>query len=70
MPKSETHKQNISKSLMGHPSYLLAIPKELHPNFGTCWIYNRHLKQSRMIKKEELALWISSGWSKGRKIKF
>mgnify|MGYP003644093940 CR=1 FL=1 len=38
--------------------------------YGTCWVYNSVLKQSKKIKKEELQYWIDQGWLKGRKIKF
>ena len=35
--------------------------------FGTCWIYN---KENKKIKKEELDVYLSQGWIKGRKMKF
>jgi len=35
--------------------------------YGTCWIYNNI--ESKKIKKEELDLYLSQGWIKGRKIK-
>lgn len=38
--------------------------------FGTCWIYNEDEKKTLKIDKEELDLWLSLGWLKGRKIKF
>jgi len=38
--------------------------------YGTCWIYNHELKQSKKIKKEMLNEWLDKGWIKGRKIKF
>jgi hypothetical protein len=38
--------------------------------YGTCWIHNLELKESKRIKKEELYDYISVGWIKGRKMKF
>jgi hypothetical protein len=34
---------------------------------GSCWIYNVDLKENKKIRKEELELFISDGWIKGRK---
>jgi len=39
-------------------------------HYGHCWIYNLDLKESKSILKSELNVWLSDGWSKGRKIKF
>lgn len=41
-----------------------------NPNYGKCYIYNLELKDSKLIKKEELEVYLSSGWLKGRKINF
>ena len=38
--------------------------------YGTCWIYNPDLKESRKIKVDELQRHLKNGWTKGRKIKF
>ena len=38
--------------------------------FGTCWIYNLNLKESKKISKIELETYLDSGWIKGRKLKF
>ena len=38
--------------------------------YGTCWIYSLEKQQSIKIKKEELNIYISNGWIKGRKMKF
>lgn len=35
--------------------------------FGTCWIFNDNLKQSKKIDKNDLQTWIDNGWNKGRK---
>lgn len=43
---------------------------ELNNNYGKCWIYNYKLKESKMIKSDDLIQWIEKGWDKGRKIKF
>ena len=36
--------------------------------YGRCWVYNEGLLQSITIKKEELEVYLSKGWKKGRKI--
>jgi len=40
--------------------------------YGTCWIHNLNLKESKKIKKSELHQWVTSSteWKKGRKIYF
>jgi len=43
---------------------------EKNSRYGTCWIYNEKLKQNKSIKKEELGIFLNSGWVKGRKMKF
>lgn len=41
-----------------------------NPSYGTIWIHNLDLKESKKIKKEDFSEWVSVGWLKGRKIKF
>lgn len=41
-----------------------------NPSFGSMWIYNIELKQSKKIRKEDFLEWENKGWKKGRKIKF
>lgn len=43
---------------------------EKNSQYGTCWIFNEDLKESKRIKKFELENWISKGWKKGAKFKF
>jgi len=38
--------------------------------YGTCWIYNIELQESKKIKKEDIDVWINDGWILGRKMKF
>ena len=38
--------------------------------YGTCWIHNLELEESKKIKKPELKTWISKNWIKGRKMYF
>ena len=38
--------------------------------FGTIWIYNIQLKQSKKIQQQEFPAFEESGWLKGRKMKF
>ena len=42
---------------------------EKNSQYGTCWIYNQELKESKKVKKNELYKWVNGGWVKGRKIK-
>ncbi len=37
--------------------------------FGTCWIYNDELKESKKININQLCKFIEQGWIRGRKIK-
>ncbi len=41
---------------------------EGNSQFGTCWMHNE--SKNIKIKKDELDLYLSSGWTKGRKMKF
>ena len=43
---------------------------ENNNQYGTCWIHNLALKQSKRIKKENKSDWIQDGWVSGRKIKW
>lgn len=43
--------------------------KNHNSQLGTCWIYNKTLKENKKIKKDELDVWLNKGWIKGRKIK-
>lgn len=36
--------------------------------YGKCWIYNE--KENKIIKKDELIIYLNNGWVKGRKMKF
>jgi hypothetical protein len=38
--------------------------------YGTCWVHNVDLKESRKVPAPELATWEAIGWKKGRKIKW
>ena len=44
--------------------------EEKNSCFGTCWIYNESIKESKKIKKEDLEKYILGGWIKGRKMYF
>lgn len=43
---------------------------EKNGSFGTIWIYNIELKINKKIKAEELDLYSTNGWIKGRKMNF
>lgn len=38
--------------------------------YGTCWVYNLELTESKKINAVDLDIWIDRGWLKGRKLKF
>lgn len=38
--------------------------------YGSIWIYNLNLKESKKVKEEEISNYLNQGWLKGRKIKF
>ena len=61
---SEETKRKISRANSIHQQ------GEKNSQFGTMWIYHSELKISRKIKKEELNLFLSQGWIKGRKMKW
>lgn len=46
----------------------LAQKGELNSQYGTCWIYNLHLKENKKIKSEQLEEYLKLGWIKGRKL--
>jgi hypothetical protein len=43
---------------------------ENNSQYGTIWIHNLQLKESKKIPKEDFPSWKHHGWLKGRKIKF
>ena len=43
---------------------------EKNSQYGTCWIYNDDLKESKKIKKEDMIDFLENGWLKGRKMTF
>jgi hypothetical protein len=66
--KGKTHtpeaRQKISEAVSKHQK------GKGNSQYGTCWIHNLTLKESKRIKKEDLNDWTSNGWIKGRKMKF
>jgi hypothetical protein len=43
---------------------------EQNSQYGSCWIHNLDLKESKKIKKEDINQWLEKGWLNGRKLKF
>lgn len=43
---------------------------KLNSQFGTCWIYSLSEKTNKKIKVDDLSIWLSKGWIKGRKMSF
>jgi hypothetical protein len=63
--KGRKHKQEtIEKMKKSHKG---KHKGEKNSQYGTCWIYNKNLRQNKKIKKDELENWIFNGWFKGRK---
>lgn len=63
---SEKTKRKISETKQKNKS---GVGKK-NSQYGTCWIYNKKLKESKKIKKEVINVWLNKGWFKGRKMKF
>lgn len=61
---SELTKKTISNSRKGQSKGVK------NSQYGTCWIMNESLKESKKIKKNDLQDWLDKGWSIGRKIKW
>lgn len=43
---------------------------EKNSQFGTAWVYNEALKESRKVSRDALADHLNQGWKRGRKMKF
>ena len=43
---------------------------ECNSQYGTMWIFNIDLKESKKINKNKFAEWEAQGWLKGRKMRF
>ena len=61
---SSEHRKNIS---VAHKGMMLGCK---NINYGHVWVYNENLKISKSVQKDELNLFLSKGFKKGRKIKF
>jgi hypothetical protein len=64
--KGKTFSQTQLDKLKGHDRN----NGEKNPSFGTMWIHNLDLKESKKIKKDEFPEYESLGWLKGRKMSF
>lgn len=58
---SEETKQKMRDSSIGKHQ------RESNSQFGTCWITNLVEHKNLKIKKDDLSIWIQSGWIQGRK---
>lgn len=59
---TDESKQKIGKANSKHQK------GKRNSQFGTCWITLPKTKQNKKIPKDELKLWVSLGWEKGRKM--
>lgn len=66
--KGRKHKEE-TKLKIGAANSITQLGKN-NSQFGTCWIYNKKLKQSKKILSKELEKYLEIGWLKGRKINF
>ena len=60
--KGKRHKES-SKRLIGDKNSIAQAGNK-NSQYATCWIYNEH--ENKKIKKEDLAWYLSVGWTKGR----
>jgi len=58
------HHTEETKRKIGAKSSLHQKGKK-NSQYGTCWIYNVELRQSKRIHKTKLDEWVSDGWMKG-----
>lgn len=49
---------------------LMAKARKINPSAGRPWVYNLEIQQCKKIDAEDLEKYLSSGWIKGRKMKF
>lgn len=61
---TEETKKKMHESLKGKQSGIK------NSQYGTCWIYNLTLKESKKIKLDDLDEWLNKDWLKGRKMLF
>ena len=61
---SKESKKKISEARKGK------VSGKDNPSFGTMWIHNLDLTESKKINKDDLSIWEAKGWLKGRKMKF
>lgn len=61
---SETHRRKIGTANAAHQAGVG------NSNFGKVWMFNDTLKQSRSVKQSEVEGLLTSGWNRGRKMKF
>lgn len=66
--KDNTHSDE-TKALIGAKNSISQLGAK-NSQFGTIWIHNLDLKESKKIKKDEFPEYENLGWLKGRKIKW
>ena len=62
-------KRGVSKNTKNNMSISSKINNckgNKHPQYGTCWITNG--KENKIVKKEDIDIYINNGWIKGRKM--
>lgn len=63
------HHTPKTKKLMSE-SKKITSKGERNSQFGTCWVYSLNLEQNKKILKNELSIYETQGWVRGRKMKF
>jgi hypothetical protein len=61
--------KNIGKRYVGRVQLVKHFGSETS-GFGKVWLSNTHLRQSRMVKKDEVDALCVQGWTRGRRMKW
>lgn len=68
--KGKTHSEDSKKKMSQTKKDMNFQKGESNSQFGSMWIHNLEMKESKKIKKDDFSDWEAKGWLKGRKMKF
>jgi len=63
------HHTETTKKIIGSKNSAHQLGSR-NSQYGTCWIMNEDLRESKRINASKLLIWINKGWAKGRRIKW